>query len=87
VILPDANIQGALTRAEALREGASRISVATHIGAPSSVTISIGLACFPDHADNTADLLRLADAALYAAKAAGRDRLMVSDGARVTVNA
>lgn len=37
------------------------------------VTPSIGIAQFPDHADNAADLLRFADSAMYAAKAAGRN--------------
>jgi diguanylate cyclase (GGDEF)-like protein len=87
IILPDANSDGALGRAEALREGARRISVGTELGVPSGVTISIGLATYPDHGDNITELVRLADAALYVAKAAGRDRVMVSDGTRVVVTA
>jgi len=87
VILPDADSEGALGRAESLREGARRISVGTQLGVPSGVTISVGLATYPDHGDNIADLVRTADAALYVAKSAGRDRVVVSDGSRVTVTA
>jgi len=87
VILPDADSEGALGRAESLREGARRISVGTQLGVPSGVTISVGLATYPDHGDNIADLVRTADAALYVAKSAGRDRVVVSDGSRVTVSA
>lgn len=40
------------------------------------VTISGGVACFPDDADDSVELLRNADAALYEAKNAGRNRVM-----------
>jgi diguanylate cyclase (GGDEF)-like protein len=39
------------------------------------VTISGGVACFPDDADDSVELLRNADAALYEAKNAGRNRV------------
>jgi diguanylate cyclase (GGDEF)-like protein len=39
------------------------------------VTISVGVACYPSHAQDGASLLEAADQALYAAKNAGRDRL------------
>jgi diguanylate cyclase (GGDEF)-like protein len=37
------------------------------------VTASIGIASFPEHATDAATLLRCADAAMYQAKAAGRN--------------
>jgi diguanylate cyclase (GGDEF)-like protein len=40
------------------------------------VTISGGVACFPDDADDSVELLRNADTALYEAKNAGRNRVM-----------
>ncbi len=54
------------------------------------VTPSIGIALFPDHADNPADLLRFADGAMYAAKAAGRNafrffRKEMSSGSRLGI--
>jgi diguanylate cyclase (GGDEF)-like protein len=46
-----------------------------------SVTISIGVACSPDHAETREQLVHAADVALYRAKAGGRDRVVVaSDG-------
>jgi diguanylate cyclase (GGDEF)-like protein len=39
------------------------------------VTISGGVACFPDDADDSVELLRNADAALYEAKNSGRNRV------------
>ncbi len=41
------------------------------------VTASMGVALYPDHAQREEDLLRYADQALYAAKAAGRNRFRV----------
>ncbi|MGH8962688.1 MAG: diguanylate cyclase, partial [Jatrophihabitantaceae bacterium] len=45
------------------------------------VTVSIGVACSPTHGRQLADLMHESDAALYAAKHAGRDRVMLA-GAR-----
>jgi len=43
------------------------------------VTISIGGACWPEDADTPRGLVGAADAALYRAKAAGRNRIILSD--------
>ena len=39
------------------------------------VSLSCGIATYPDHSDDPVELLRLADQALYRAKRCGRDRL------------
>ncbi|MBS1217796.1 MAG: diguanylate cyclase protein [Proteobacteria bacterium] len=43
-----------------------------------TVSASIGIACIPEHADTAEELLDRADAAMYAAKAAGRNRWHVA---------
>jgi diguanylate cyclase (GGDEF)-like protein len=43
---------------------------------PASVTVSIGVAIWPDDGDTPAELLRCADQRLYQAKAEGRDRVI-----------
>lgn len=76
VILPDTPPAGAMQVAERLRAAVAGIA-----GLPSQVTVSIGLACC--HQDETLEkLVERADAALYAAKHAGRNRLQLAeDGA------
>ena len=41
----------------------------------SQLTVSIGIAVFPDHGQDRRDVLHAADMAMYAAKAAGRNRV------------
>jgi hypothetical protein len=44
------------------------------------VTISIGVAGFPDHGDSAEALIEAADRALYQAKQTGRDRVCQATG-------
>lgn len=78
IILPEAGVEVALERAEMLRIDARRI-IAEHRGRPlGTITLSLGIAVLPDQ-DRTGDmLLRVADAALYRAKAEGRDRVVMA---------
>lgn len=79
VILPYATLDEATTRARQLCEGIRQLGVLPRGAATEqSVTVSLGVAAFPDHADNAANLLRAADAALYEAKRGGRDRVVVA---------
>jgi diguanylate cyclase (GGDEF)-like protein len=51
------------------------------------ITISIGVAAFPIHATTVDDLLRMADEALYRAKALGRNRVLSASSASNTPSA
>jgi len=53
-------------------------------GARAGLTVSIGVATFPSDADSGQGLLEQADRALYAAKAAGRNRVACSTASPVT---
>jgi diguanylate cyclase (GGDEF)-like protein/PAS domain S-box-containing protein len=84
LILLDASPEDTEQRAEKLREEASTLSIEhgrQHLGA---VTISLGVAVYPDHADGSEALLKAADAALYRAKEGGRNRVMVASQAAET---
>lgn len=74
VILPDATAGQAMTRAEQIRAGMHKIVVDFQGRRLAGVTVSIGVAALPEHGMSPDALLRAADAALYAAKADGRDR-------------
>ena len=51
------------------------------LGTSVKVTVSIGVAAYPESTTAARDLLLLADEALYRAKAAGRNRVEMSDEA------
>jgi hypothetical protein len=72
VLLPDTEIAAALEIAERVRAAIAEISLP---GADVSVTASIGVGGYPDHASTLDRLERLADAALYLAKRHGRNRV------------
>jgi diguanylate cyclase (GGDEF)-like protein len=74
VILPDAGETEAVAVAERLREAIGRCK----IPGDGRVTVSVGVAEFPRHASQPRDLLARADAALFEAKAAGKDRVAVA---------
>ena len=78
LILPGASLEAARNRAEHFCEEVKRLNV-FHNGQPlGKITFSLGVAAFPDHGLTASDILRAADEALYHAKSAGRDRVVVS---------
>jgi diguanylate cyclase (GGDEF)-like protein len=78
VIMPDAPLEGARKRAEELREAAERLEISQSGQALGPITLSLGLATMPAHGTTPQALLEAADAALYQAKQAGRNRVVVS---------
>jgi len=81
IILPETNETLAVDIAERLRSNvAKKLSGSTMVadrGKGSPTTVSIGIACFPDHGSTTEHLLANADTALYTAKRCGRNRIEV----------
>ncbi|HZQ92470.1 MAG TPA: diguanylate cyclase [Terriglobales bacterium] len=87
LVLPDAAADEARRRAEQQLERARRLSVRLHGELLAAITLSIGVAAFPEHRRTPADLLRAADHALYRAKHSGRDRVAVAERAALTTEA
>jgi two-component system, cell cycle response regulator len=92
LILPETNLEGGLAVAEKLRLATHRAPFCGD-GADGGgsgglkprppeggvrLTVSIGVACFPEHATSPEELLRAADEALYEAKLQGRDRVVTA---------
>jgi diguanylate cyclase (GGDEF)-like protein len=76
ILLPETEVPTALEIAERVRAAIAEISLP---GSDVSVTASIGISSFPDHASTLERLQRLADAALYVAKRHGRNRIEVAE--------
>jgi diguanylate cyclase (GGDEF)-like protein len=76
LLLPECPLDAAIRKAEQLREEVERLQVKYRGSKVGVITISIGIAAFPDHADDAGALLRCADDALYLAKRGGRNRVV-----------
>ena len=77
LVLPRMSLEVASQRAEQWREAFGNMKT-RHGELEISVTMSIGLAAYPDHGATAEDLIDSADQALYQAKAAGRNRLAIA---------
>ena len=76
VLLPHVGYEGADLLAERLRKKITDLSFTTASGLPFKISISIGLASYPeDPVDRKETLLFYADKALYRAKGSGRNRV------------
>jgi diguanylate cyclase (GGDEF)-like protein len=80
VLLPETGMQKAIAVAERIR-AAVEANAAQFGDARLPLTASFGVACWNSPAEPADSLLQRADTALYAAKAAGRNRVTAADGA------
>jgi len=78
VILPETGRPGGLLVAERIRASVE----ANHFSRvnPGDITVSVGVACYPEDGIQPATLIAASDAALYAAKQAGRNRIAEATG-------
>lgn len=77
LLLPGTPVRIAAECAERLRLAFAALPV--RFGeATLRATMSVGLACYPEHADDLVSLVRAADEALYAAKRGGRNRVEIA---------
>jgi diguanylate cyclase (GGDEF)-like protein/PAS domain S-box-containing protein len=78
VILPTASLEAACGRAERLRIKIKELAVMHHGRSMGMLTVSIGVAVFPEQGVSPKELMAAADAALYEAKRRGRDQVVVA---------
>nr|WP_246382314.1 GGDEF domain-containing protein [Prauserella isguenensis] len=86
LLLPDTDADAARHAAERIRATIAELHIDTtdkrgsHV-AIAGPTASVGIAVYPDHATTLDDLTQAADAAVYAAKEAGRDAVHLAEPA------
>ncbi len=78
LILPDASLDDTRKRCEALHKAIKQLDVYHRGTLLNKITLSFGVAAFPDNGNVAETLLRAADQALYRAKREGRDRVVVA---------
>ena len=78
LILSPSTADGACQRAEKIRAGAALLNL-THANRDlGKITLSLGVAMFPDNAADAAAVVKAADVALYEAKRNGRNRVVMA---------
>jgi len=83
LVLSDCSSKSLIKRAEEIRQGVKQLRLEHEQRPLGDITLSIGVALFPDHGRTLEELFEAADAALYQAKRAGRDRVAVADPKRL----
>lgn len=78
IILLEIEREESIKVAERIHRAVEEMAIQSPDGDKLSVTISMGLACYPRDADSRKDLVKKADQALYRAKENGRNRLEVA---------
>lgn len=72
ILMPHTSLEQATEKAENLRKGISNITITDRV-VSASITVSIGVASYPETSKTMQELIVLADRALYEAKNAGRN--------------
>jgi diguanylate cyclase (GGDEF)-like protein len=79
IILPNVGLEEARTISERLRQRVESTTFSINTsGTPIQVTMSLGIACYPQDAMTLLELLHHADVAVYNAKTQGRNRVVSS---------
>jgi diguanylate cyclase (GGDEF)-like protein/PAS domain S-box-containing protein len=78
LVMPGASLEHTREQAEHLRMAAQALQVKYQDRFLKCPGLSLGVAIFPDHGTTSEELIDAADAALYRAKKAGRDRVEVA---------
>jgi diguanylate cyclase (GGDEF)-like protein/PAS domain S-box-containing protein len=78
IILPESTSQDAAIRADALRSEVKSLQLQYKQQLLGPLTVSVGVAAFPEHGSTSEELLKLADKCLYESKNRGRDVVTVA---------
>jgi diguanylate cyclase (GGDEF)-like protein len=78
IILPESSSKDAVIRAEVLRAEVKSLRLQYKKETLGPLTVSIGVAAYPEHGSTAEELLKIADQCLYESKARGRDVVTVA---------
>ncbi len=78
IVIPESNLNGARALADRVRDSVRKYRYDTGHGFDASITVSIGIAGYPEHAKHAAQIIERADQALLEAKLSGKDRINVA---------
>jgi len=78
LILPESAAQDGGKRAEQFRALVKQLRIPFQGKLLEQLSVSIGIAAFPEHATGPEELLRVADSCLYQSKSGGRDRVTIA---------
>jgi diguanylate cyclase (GGDEF)-like protein/PAS domain S-box-containing protein len=78
ILLPESSSQDAAKRANALRSEVRSLRLQHKKQTLGPLSLSAGVAAFPEHASNSDELLNIADKCLYESKLHGRDAVTVA---------
>jgi diguanylate cyclase (GGDEF)-like protein len=78
ILLPESTSRDAAIRADALRAEVKNMRLQYKKQPLGPLTVSVGVAAFPEHGSTSEELLKIADQCLYESKARGRDVVTVA---------
>jgi diguanylate cyclase (GGDEF)-like protein len=79
LIMPGLGLNDSEAKAERIRREIENTLRVQYLDKPLSITVSIGVATFPEHGRHTDQLISKVDAAMYEAKNRGRNRIVKAD--------
>lgn len=78
ILFPETSLAGGLIIAERIRHAVGDTRFLSSMGIEARVSASIGIAAYPESADDVRTLISCADRAMYQAKALGKDRVVAA---------
>ncbi len=80
IVLPETSPEETMQRAEEIRQDVKNLKLSEQFPKAEGVTLSLGVAVFPQHGTTVEEIFKSVDVALYQAKRDGRDRVAVAKG-------
>ena len=78
LILPESSLESTVEKAEEIRSAITHLQLHHKEHSQIALTASFGVACFPDQGITVDEVIKAADVALFQAKEAGRNQVIVA---------